>query len=365
MNYKILFTCFLGLLLSCATPQKSFEKGNYKKAYATSLKKVKNRKANSSDKRILLESLRRIVEENMAFINANEHSDSPRDLKETLKMINSTQSKINEVKQYTKIEFDESLLELDDKEAEITDVLYNHFFNGGLYLLKEAKNGGQKVSAQEAYARFVEAEEYRPSNELDSLKKVAVETGLMKYQVNADAPFAMTFDWEIDRVFGEIERESHLFLEVNYDRFGSDADCQIEVEFRNLEIFETRNITNQMEFQEEVILRYETVTDTSGTREIPVRGTVYATLRVTEFTKSVITDVDIDIDSNSSDCNLRGNSFSRRFDAVVQENEITGDERAVPSQYRRYESREDLPRDNELVEELIREVYGEFLNLYF
>jgi len=350
--------------MSCASPKKSFEKGDYEKSFSSSLKKVKSKKATSAEKRILMESLRLIVAENMNEIKNLEKSKDPRDLKYALRLIGDTQSKINQAKQYSKIQFDESLLELDDKEAEISQVLFDHFYDNGLYHLKLAETKNRKQYAQEAFLDFEEAEKLQRSRKIDSLKNVALERGIVYYRVHASAPFAGTFEWEIERIFDRVGNESSRFLNVEYDRFGSDADCEIEVEFRNLDIREERRTTGRRDFQEEVILRYETVQDTSGTRQVPIYGTVYATVTTIEYSKSAFSDVYIDIDSNSPDCELSGTSFSRRIDAVVEENEIVGDARAVPAQYGN-ESRDDLPRDNQLIEELVDEIYVEFVRAYF
>lgn len=365
MNYKIWIILFIVILAGCASPKKSFEKGDYEKSFSSALKKVKNRKATSSEKRILMESLRFIVSDNLTQIKLLERSKNPQELKEALNLINNTQSRITQVKKYTILEFDDDLLELDDKEAEITEVLYDHFYKSGLYHLRLSQTKNEKRLAQDAYLNFEEADKYRRSRKLDSLKDVALENAIVNYRVHASAPFAMSFEWEIERVFKNIENESSKFLNIEYDGFSSDADCEIEVAFRDLEIIDDRRVTGRQDFEEEIVLRYESVTDTSGTRQVPVYGTVYASVTTVEYLKSAITDLYIDIDSNSRDCDLSGNSFSRRIDAVIEENEISGDERAVPSRYRTNQTINDLPRDNQLVEDLVIEVYEEFVRAYF
>ncbi len=365
MNYKLWITLYIGILISCSSPKKSFEKGNYEKSFSSALKKVKNRKASSTEKRILMESLRNIVANNLAEIKLLEQSKNPKELKQALKLIDDTQKKINQVKRYTSIAFDEDLLELDDKEAEITEVLFDHFYQNGLYHLQLSKSQNRKRPAQDAFLDFEEAEKYQQSRKLDSLKNDALERAILNYRVHASAPFAMSFEWEIERIFENIENESSQFVDVDYDRFGSDADCEIEIEFRDLEIIEDRRITNRNDFEEEVVLRYESVTDTSGTRQVPIYGTVYASVTTIEYVKSAFTDVYIDVNSNSRDCELSGNSFSRRIDAIVEENEISGDDRAVPARFRTNETRNDLPRDNQLIEDLVIEIYEEFVRAYF
>ena len=367
MNYQLLTFVTIILLLGCASPKKSFEKGNYEQAYKSSLKKVKSKKATRQDKEILYESLRNIISQNMDEINSLEQSNNPKELEKALKLVGKTQKKVTEAKRYTSLKFDENLLELDDKEAELTQILFDHYFDSGLFRLKTGERNNDKFLIQDAYHDFRKAIKYQESEKLDSLQAVALELGVIYINVDASATFDIGSDWEIDRTFEDVESRSNKFLEVTYSSFPKDVDCEIAVRFRDLEVLLDDEITEQNDYEQRVIVDYETVSDTTGTREEPIYGTVYGSVLVRLYRKIAVADVDIDIRSNSNNCQLRETSFSRTLEAEVEDITVSGDERAIPNEYRGGSSGSinDLPDDDDLLEELIEEVYEEFVREYF
>ena len=367
MNYQFFLFAVVLLLFGCASPRKSFEKGDYEKAFETTLTKAKNNKASQQDFKILYESLRFMVGQKMEEIRVAEQSNNPKELEYGLSLVKELKEHISEAKRYSELNFDENILELDDKEAEFSEILYGHYYKSGLYLLKRGERENNKPYVQNAFLDFEKAREFQTTIALDSLQAIALEKGLIHINVGASATFALEFDWEIDQVFDDIEWESDQFTKITYDDFGESEDCNIDVRFQDLGILTNDEIVEQNEYQQRVIVDYQTFTDSSGTREEPIYGTVYASLSVRRFTKLAVADVSIYIDGFGPNCQLEGTSFTRRLDAVVEEIRITGDERAVPAEYQNqpYRSFGDLPNDSQLMEELLQEIYSEFVRHYF
>ena len=81
MNNRLLLFCLLGVLIvmSCASPQKSFDKGNYLKAYTSAVKDMKKGKKSRKTASILNQSFNELIKEKTAsaenYLSSNDIED--------------------------------------------------------------------------------------------------------------------------------------------------------------------------------------------------------------------------------------------------------------------------------------------------
>lgn len=361
---KNIFYCLAILLISCSSPQKAFEKQNYSKAFRQSLKKVKSKKATSKDKDILMESLRQLLSQNDREIEILEQGRPPKDWIKALKYIDDSNEKIRKAAPYTRYDFTQINSRLADKETKITTDIYGFYLRAGKQELDESKQTGEKLKAQKAYGHFNQAKRYTNDPRLmDQLMAECVKYGKVIYSINSDAPFGL--GWEVDRAFGNFERESNRFLEVNFDRIISDADCDINIDFRDFDIDYRRRTVEDRQFQEEVEAGYRTETDTSGNEiRIPIYETVFGQVRVEELSKIAIGEIWINVYSNNKNCRLSDKRIENEIVNVVERHTITGDRRAIPNNYDDT-FQDELMQDDDIAEELIDLLYEEIRNYIF
>ncbi len=356
--------CLALLLISCSSPQKALENQNYSKAFRKSLKKVKSKKATSRDKKILMESLRQLLAQNDREIEIRESGIPPKDWVDALKYIEDSQEKIRKAAPYTRFDFTEIDSKLADKETKITKNIYGFYLRGGNQNLDESKRTGEKFKAQKAFEFFNNAKRYtNDTRQLDQLMAECVRFGKVIYSINSDAPFGLS--WEVDRAFSNFERESNHFLEVNFDRIMSNADCDINLDFRDFDIGYGQRTVENRQFQEEVEAGFRTERDTSGNEiRIPLYETVYGQVRVEELSKIAVGEIWVNVYANNQNCPLRDTRIENEVVNVVERHTITGDRRAIPNNYDD-SFQDELMQDDDIAEELIDLLYQEISNYIF
>lgn len=361
-SFFLLFSVFL--LAACSTPQKSFEKQNYRQAFKLSLKKAKNKKATRSDRQILSESLRQILMENDNEISMFRNGETPKQWQKSFKVIEDSRSKIEKASPFLEFDFSDKNKSLSDVETRIQDDIYAFYVENGKLDLEHSIESGDKLAAQNAYQHFQNAKKYTDKiHFLDSLQAVCVEYGELIYSIRTDAPFGL--DWEVDRVFGDLRNKSNLFLTVFYEQYPADVDCEIEIDFRDIDIDFDSDVTEDREFREQVESGYRTEKDTAGNEiRIPTYEEVSGYVKVEELSKVATADIQIRVYAKSDNCRLSNRSFREEIVNTIERTYISGDRRAIPSRYDD-DFQDDLMDDDDLAEELIEELYNEVRNYIF
>ena len=83
--------------------------------------------------------------------------------------------------------------------------------------------------------------------------------------MDVDAPFEVSYKWEIDRKFSDLEREGRDFQEVVYERNIVNADCTLEMDFSSLDRNRSESRSSRS-YSERIQDGYNTEVDTSGNR---------------------------------------------------------------------------------------------------
>jgi len=163
--------------------------------------------------------------------------------------------------------------------------------------------------------------------------------------------FGISNSRDIDNALDELEGFSDKFLKVYYEPISiiREIDCEIEIELDDLD----SNIdesSDSKEFEEEITTTEDTTI-------------VTATVLIKEITKTVSWEVDLDVGGNKN-CMVSDLSFEESYTNEIEQVEIEGDERAVPSRYKRMQDNE-LMSDEEITEKLLEDVYDRIASHIF
>ncbi|MFK7809303.1 MAG: hypothetical protein AB8F74_15975 [Saprospiraceae bacterium] len=366
MNFRFLILALI-LVTACASPSKHLKEGNYNKAYKQSLNQLKRGKSVRENKKILKKAMAQIiVKENRGIAKLLETKDIE-DLEKAYDANQDLQGKIEKTFKYVEDgSFDQDYDGLREQANWMQEDIAETYFKFGESSLTKAIDNGDKKLAQQAYSDFAKAKKYGFSgNGIDDQMEECIEVGRYIYTVEASVSFGISYEWEIDRRFEDIEDYSERFRKIYYERANvDDVDCHLDIEFNSLDINYRDEVDNQT-FTERVQTGTETTTDADGNvSTIPVYGNVQAQVRIIRRIKVAEWEVRVDIRSRSNNCELRDERFSETIAADIEQSEWSGDERAVPNRYRR-PNNDELPDDDEMAEELADILYREILREYF
>lgn len=360
----ILLSILVLFMMSCATPQKSFNKGDYDKAYKLALKNHQKGKQNRKDKTILNKSFEEILSREQAEYAQYTRSDVIEDWEEGYSSYDDLLNLYEEGKRYLDSDFDSRMEAIYVDIENLRKDLASSYYDLAEMSMEAFEDTENKFEAQEAFYLYTKAEDYgSQESNLRERKSYAQSVGVVKILVIADERWGITFSFAIDREFRNVEREGGDFLDIQYER-NIEADCTIEVEFSDLNR-RVRESRDTRTYREEIQDGFETRQDTSGnTTQVPRYVTISADVTTISEQITFEWEARTDIYGDNRYCNdYRSRTFRADETLVNEIYEINGDTRAVPSEFRdqRYDSR----REEDLIRELIEEIYDDFERAYF
>ncbi len=345
------------LIYSCASPQKSLEKGNYKKAFKTALNDLRKNKSNSRTKKVLITSLNEIIIQEREYLNMVMASGDIKKQVDGLKAVDKLKDKIESAEPYSDGEFTQVYEILLDDEAWLIDEVSGYYANEAVAYLEEFDQTGEKIKARRAFENFKRSNKYVPLTEsLDSLMEQSLELAQVYYNIEVSSIWNAFYANDIRRKMDDLTDNNDTYLQVYFESSGpsSDFDCNIEISIGSLDVDTRENESSQN--YERTITTTETTTNADGEEvQVNVERVVRATVFTAEIVKTAEWDVDISVRGNRN-CDLRGTRFSEQVFSRIENERFEGDERALPSSYR---SRRDetLASDGELVDDLLQSVY--------
>ena len=362
MKY-IQFVSIISLLIiisSCSGPQKLYEKGKYDKAYDKALSKLKEGKDRKM-KTLVNKAFSKLIDQTRdELIDLNRRLDLS-DAERNLTKYDETGERFEEGELFLS---DENIAKysvfMSEKEALVSGV-----YDGGLAFMDDYKSLQRKADAREAFAYFSLVDKYCNTDypNMDELLNESFEAGTVIYNVNIDLNFDQSYRWEVNRKFDDLEGRQG-FIRIVYDRQGNVGDCLVEIDFDRLDE-DYQESTSTKNYSEKIEDGYTTKTDTSGNEiKIIKYKTVTGSVTTRRITKRVRWRVNLDVRSMNGDCNLREERFSEELVDEVDQYEISGDERAIPTQYTKSKN-DKLERTDDMVDDLIDELYRDIYNYLY
>jgi len=270
----------------------------------------------------------------------------------------------DEGKRYLSSDFDPMMEHVQLSKDTLQRGLALNFFDLGQMSMAAFDETQNKLAAQDAHYYFERVRTY-DRNFPDILDEIdeALEKGVILVLVEADAPFEPSYSWEINNEFDDVERESSDYVEIRYNRLTFDADCVLQIDFGRINV--NRDQSSRTEnFSEEVADGFETQRDTSG-REIRVQKykTVQGTVRTISENITYRWEMAVRPGGITEYCDYNQRFFSAEERLVIERYELSGDREAIPSRYRQ----DDNGRidEEDVAEELIEQLYDQFIRYYF
>jgi len=360
----VLTTFIFFLLLSCASPQKSFNKGDYDKAYKLALKNMKKGKKSRKDQTILKKSFNEIMKRQQAVYADYNDSDIIEDWEKAYHSYDDLLEKYDEGKAYLDNDIDMTMVQIEQDLEQLGRDIADNYYSLGEMRIEAFEETKDKLEAQEAYHLYRKSEDYgKDDAELEDKIDYALEQGMLIVLVIAEERWGGRFAYDIDREFRQVEREGRDFTEVIYERNNLDADCTLEVEFSDIDR-RVRDSRDTRSFSEQIQDGTESRQDTSGnTIQVPRYITVSADVTITREEVTFRWQARARAYGDRRYCDYRDRTFTAEESLVNELYDIRGDTRAVPSEFRN--SRYDNRREEDLIDDLIEEIYRDFERAYF
>ena len=359
-------TLFITILLvsSCSSPQKSFSKGNYEKAYKLALKDIKKGDKSRKGITLLNNSFNEILKEKSNTIDRYMASNIMEDWEEA----STEYAKLIDIyydgRQYLDEDYDDIMGKIEGDASDLKDDLAINFEELGDDRLDDYFATSNKVFAQEAHEFYKKTQYYNPKFEdIDELLLISYENAIVHVYVEAESTWDFSLNWEIDSQFSNLERRSSVYYQVSYERNQGLANCFLSIEFAGID--DTRSERRSTErYSQEIEDGYETRQDTSGnTIQIPKYITVTGEVTTIREIYSYRWRVRVEADGPRAYCDFNSKSFDVDREVVVESYETSGDSRAIPGSFTN--DTFDRSDEEDVLEDLLDELYNEIESYYF
>jgi hypothetical protein len=368
MMKKIIYLSICLLFIACASAKKHYSDGNYKKAYTSALKELKDGKKDRSLKSILNNSLGHMITDNNDETQSLLRSDLIEDWEEAFDMTDDLLDLYDDGRRYTDSKYETMILSMREDNNILKDDIITSYVDMGDMNMSRYSEKGDKRAAQEAYYMYREALKYDHPMGMDDIRSSldeALISGSILVDVTIDS-WDVKYGWDISRKFEDLEDNDQLFYEVTFDNWGQDTDCRIEIDFARLDM-NTRDQSRTENYTEQIEDGYRTEIDTSGNAtRIPIYKDVTADVIITEEIRSYNWDIRVRVDNGIGYCNFRNNQFRVSREVVVTNYQTRGDSRAIPDVYRNTSNQSFNSSDERnLIQALIEEAFDDIERYYF
>ncbi len=365
MKSLVYILAFPLFIIACASPQKSFNKGNYSKSFSSAFKELEKNKNTRKNKTILNQSFKELMYEHNQSRSKLLRSDLIEDWEEAYSNSIKIIDRYEKAKRYLNSKYDS----ISDQIIYDNDLLEEGIAENYWYLALDEmtafNENHNKFSAQDAHHYFSKSQQYNVQYEtLDSLLHVSLNAGTIHILFETNA-WDAKYNWKIDNKFRNIISKSRGFIKVHYENLASFADCRVNIDFNNLEVSESEN-TFSDSYSKEIQSGYETKIDSSdNTQSIPKYIEVTGEVVTSKVTRRYNWRINSIVRSQSPFCKLNNRSFNSEKSFSYESYQYTGDSRAIPDKYKNYVKDDTRQKEDRIIENLINDVYRKVSNAYF
>lgn len=360
-----LFFALLMIVMSCASPYKSYDRGNFEKAYDGILRNLERGAKNRKDQTLLNKSFQEILSNYQTDFAINMRSVDIRDWERAYREGEELILKYLRGQRWLDSDFVSVMDIINDQQDTLASDIAQTYISTGDELIRDYERLGDKFLAQEAHASFISAAEYSEvDEELKERIAYALDAGTIFILFEAEA-WDLEYAWEIDNKFQRLGAFSQDYVQVFFEDPVERPDCHVKIVFNRLDIDDSEKLQTD-NYSKEVVDRYETVTDSTGRKhQEPVYKTVSASVecdvRVRNYTWEARSAVDI----FGNYCDYSPRSFQAEYEMEARTYRTNGDSRALPEDLEQLEDIEFEFSDREIVSNLIDEIYSQLTRQYF
>lgn len=366
----VFISAFVLLFSACKSLDELYEAGDYQKAFNAALKRLDKKPADAEALRVLEKSLDELITTKLEQFTRSSAGTTIDEWENALDVIAEMDELLEESAVHLSEPYSEEQQQWWADAVELEEKLYLRYLASGKTRLEESLRKDDAALGQKAYYDFERANHYKrdgfPEAEgIADYMAEALEAGTIYYKVSIDDGFNIRLGVNVDRAFGDLENAGSLFLNIEEVIVANDGDCAISIQFGEFHT-STRETQERRSFDEQVIVDYQTQTDTAGNQtEVPIYDRVSGQVEIVTSTKTGQWEVDIDVTRYTNNCNIFGNHYERQAESVVTYYRLSGDQRAIPDSYKG-SNRDEHDRDEDLAEEilddLVRVIYRDYFN---
>lgn len=356
-SHYLLFILII-TIASCKSAQEKYNDQNYKGAFDEALGDLKKGKDKSKNLTIIKKSLRQIV----AQYKQLQTKLSNADIADKVPLADANIDLLDRMDKVSEFLVRDTFYRysiLQNENISLTNEVGNYFKNDAIDLIEESKSTKRKQPAQDGYYLVVKAEKYLgPKNELKNLKLEAEKYGTIVTNISVDYWMNDFDSWEVNNRFDDLENTSTLFEKTLYNKniTRNELDCDIEVEIQGINFRET-NDSDYRNFTDKIIDRYEVKIDSNGNRtELPIYKEIQGRVEIISKKITASSNTSLDINRITSDCPYSSTYWTEDVNTIIEEYRLSGDQRAIPDQYKTNTNSTLKSRDR-IAEELLEKIY--------
>ena len=328
--FRILgFFLICSLLLNCKSPKELLQKGEYEKVLSSLESKAKKGKLSSSDKDLFVKSLNGYLNTGKKKLETNYRSNDPKDWQNGVELLNKFSNRQEKYLAYrqildkdvTTIDVDKWFVAYGDKLFDYHHARYNEF-------MADFESRGDRKDVRKAFYEVESMMDYDDGSlNLDSLHALCLELGHREFYVEINNRSLERFNYSYFE--NDINLRNSDWASFTDDRR---ADFSLYITLQEVFTEEFVQSDRQRIYTDRVIVGYDAVVDSTGTRQEPIYQNVEATVREVVYVYRVNAVADV--------LGYEGNDTRSNYDRIFRVNEedqqiqsflISGDREAVPS----------------------------------
>jgi tetratricopeptide (TPR) repeat protein len=363
---KIYFLLFLFIThLSCKTPGKAYEKGNYTEAIDLAIKKLQKNPNDGEAKSILQNAYKFAVNRHEEQIRILSNSNSEKRFEQIYQQYRSLQNLSENIRRYptaaqlvNTVDYSDYLTTYKDKAADL-------HYESGVKLMQE----NTKPAFREAYHAFKRALRLKPNDielrkRADEAYRLAV-VNVVVIPIDNHGGYMYSNSYQVRNFQEDLVRNLGYNVRNEFIKFHSEWNARsmniepdeiIEMRFGNLVIGQPYDQRQTRQVSKEVVLKEIVYKPDSVVKQT---GKVYA--RVTTTRRTLVSSGDLFINIRDAKGRfLWSDNFRGEHRWQTEFATFTGDERALSDHDRSLLNRRDYaPQQDEIISELLRQIDNE------
>ena len=329
-HLKFLFIMLLGLtFVKCKSPKDLLSSGDYAKVINSLEGKAKKGKLSTSEKDIFVKACNGYLNNSKKDLELYLNSQNPEDWGKGVELLDELTAQQEQYLAYRQVlNKDVTAIDNDRWFVAFADKLYAHHWNNYQYINKEFDKTGNKLLMKDAYRELYSMSFYDNGTiNIDSLINRSLELGHRKFNVEVVNRSFERFNFNYFENSIDLNSDEWNTYTFNATR----ADYNLFVTLEDVLTTEYLRSDRLRTYTDQVITGYNTVVDSTGTREEPIYQQVQAQVREVEYVYEANGSARIEL----FDIDNGKNEYSRPLNERLQDTNIrtfliSGDTRAIP-----------------------------------
>lgn len=359
------------LLPACQTIEDLYQAGEYDKAFKASQRRLEQNPDEEKTLFFLEQSLEALITADWEEFTALSTQPEPNKWEGALNAVARMDDYVEQARLYLPNAYEEEQTQWWAAALTLEEQLYYHYLELGRSQLAESLAEKNAAIGQRAYYNFGRAKHYQRDHfdEVERLQDYlarAKQAGIIYYEVAIDDGYNIGLGVNVKQAFSNLNIKGGLFLDIKQVFIANGGDCAIDIDFGEFET-SIREDNSRQDFQERIIVDHQVQTDTSGNQyEVPVYAEVEGRVETVTSTTVGSWEVKVDVSRRTGNCNIFSNRYHQEAKSTIEFYRLSGDERAIPDQYKNTVFKKEHTSDEDLAEEvldnLVQLIYRDYFN---